>query len=72
MGLVRSGLAAGMGLRPKSGNCGIWLVNISWTVLDERMRLLVVGDWPSLRRVARISGVRGKNEGVSLCVRVGG
>ena len=50
---------AGIGVRPKSGNCGIWLVNICVTVSGCRMRACVVGDWPLFRRVARISASGG-------------
>ena len=54
-GFVRSGFAAGIPWRPKSGNCGIWLVNISSTVLGWRSWWEVVGEVPALRSVARIS-----------------
>ena len=55
-GFVKSGLAAGTPCLPKSGMCGSWLVNISCTVFSSRIRLPVVGDFPSFNSAARISG----------------
>lgn len=55
MGLVRSGFAAAMGWRPKSGKSGIWFVNISAMVDGFKISAPVFGHLPSFRRTARIS-----------------
>jgi len=56
-GLVSSGFAAWKPWRPKSGNCGIWFVNMSLTVSGLRICLPVFGEVPSFSSVARTSVV---------------
>jgi hypothetical protein len=55
MGLVKSAFAGGMPCRPKLGNSGIWFWNIRSTVSFFRIWAPVIGDVPSLSKVARIS-----------------
>ena len=64
-----SGLASGMPWRPKLGKLGIWFSNMVATVEAWRMRFPVLGETPSLRRVARISdrGRVSKNRLLDWC-----
>lgn len=55
MGLVRSGLEGGIPCAPKLGKSAIWFRNISSTVSFFSRTFPVVGEMPSLSKVASTS-----------------